>query len=63
MPDVIGYLIGGFLYLVSQKYRHKKHKEWDGMSELYKIYEIGMWVSIPVFILTVVVLAVISNGI
>lgn len=33
------------------------------MSELYKIYEIGMWVSIPVFILTVVVLAVVSNGI
>ncbi|MEW8287164.1 MAG: hypothetical protein AB2697_14340 [Candidatus Thiodiazotropha endolucinida] len=63
MPDVIGYLIGGFLYLVSQKYRDKKKKEWDDMSELYKIYEIGMWVSIPIFILTVVVLAVVSNGI
>jgi hypothetical protein len=63
VPDVIGYVIGGILYLVSQKYRDKKKKEWKGMSELYKIYEIGMWVSMPVFILTLIIIAVVSNGI
>lgn len=63
MPDVIGYLFGGFLYLVSPSYRNKKQKEWEGMSELYKIYEIAMWVSIPIFIFTVVILAVVNNGI
>jgi hypothetical protein len=63
VPDVIGYLLGGFLYLVSRNYRDKKQKEWEGVSELYKIYEIGMWLSMPTFILILIILAVVSNGI
>jgi len=39
--DYFDFLIGGFLYLVSEKFRQKKNKEWSEKSQLYKIYEIG----------------------
>lgn len=42
------YLFGGLIYLVSSTFREKKKTEWTTKSNMHKIYEIGMWVSIPI---------------
>jgi len=57
--EYLEYLFGGLIYLVSSKFREKKMKKWAKESQMYKIYEIGMWVSIPVisFLLIIAVIA------
>lgn len=47
--EYIEYLFGGFLYLISPSFREKKLREWKCKSAMHKIYEVGMWVSIPFF--------------
>ncbi|WP_334223755.1 hypothetical protein [Thiosocius teredinicola] len=42
MSDVVAYLLGGLMYLVSPRYRRKKQKAWASQSVMLKIYEIGM---------------------
>ena len=46
-----GYIIGAFLYVFSSKFRDRKQKEWEKESSMYKIHEIGMWVSMPLILL------------
>ena len=58
--DYLEYLFGGLIYLVSSKFREKKKIKWAKESHMYKIYEIGMWVSIPV-ITSLVIIAVLSQ--
>ena len=58
--EYLEYLFGGLIYLVSSRFREKKNKKWAKESQMYKIYEIGMWVSIPV-ISCLVVIAVIAQ--
>ena len=60
MPDFIFYIFGGVLYSVSPKFRKKKKVEWQSKSELYKTYEIGMWVSMPIFGLLFAVVALVK---
>ncbi len=47
MSDVVAYLLGGLMYLVSPRYRRIKQKAWASQSVMFKIYEIGMWITIP----------------
>ena len=58
--EYLEYLFGGLIYLVSSKFREKKNIKWAKESHMYKIYEIGMWVSIPV-ISFLVIIAVIAQ--
>ena len=58
--EYLEYLFGGLIYLVSSKFREKKNKRWAKEGQMYKIYEIGMWVSIPV-ITYLVIIAVVSQ--
>ena len=46
--EVVEYLIGGFMYLFSSRYREYKNKRWSNQSSMYKIYEVGMWIAIPI---------------
>ena len=47
--EYLEYLFGGFLYLMSSKFREKKKHTWENQSNMYKIYEVGMWVTVPIF--------------
>lgn len=60
MPDFIYYLFGAFLYSMSQKFRERKRREWDKQSDIYRVYEVGMWIIIPVFTLIFVLMAVLN---
>jgi hypothetical protein len=46
--EYLEYLFGGLVYLVSPTFREKKNKKWAKESHMYKIYEIGMWISVPI---------------
>jgi len=46
--EYIEYMFGGLLYFFSEKFRQKKQSKWKNESQMYKIYEIGMWISIPI---------------
>ena len=56
--EYIEYMFGGLIYLISAKFREKKSKKWANESSMYKIYEIGMWISIPVISLFLIVAVV-----
>ena len=56
--EYIEYMFGGLIYLTSAKFREKKSKKWANESSMYKIYEIGMWISIPVISLFLIVAVV-----
>ena len=56
--EYLEYLFGGFIYLVSSKFREKKKTKWAMESQMYKIYEIGMWVSIPIISFLIIVAVV-----
>lgn len=47
MPDFLHYLFGGMAFLLSPRYRHRKRAYWVEKGRMFKIYEIGMWASIP----------------
>lgn len=57
--DYLGYLFYGFLYLTSKTFRAKKRLEWENTSVMFKIYEIGMWVSISLATVALIVIALI----
>ena len=66
MSDIVGveyfeYLYGGLVYWLSPAFREKKQREWANKSNMYKIYEVGMWVSIPLITLLLVVVVVVSK--
>ena len=56
--EYIEYMFGGLIYLISAKFREKKNKIWASESSMYKIYEIGMWIFIPVISLFLIVAVV-----
>ncbi len=56
--EYIEYIFGGLIYLISAKFREKKNKIWASESSMYKIYEIGMWIFIPVISLFLIVAVV-----
>ena len=58
--EYLEYLFGGLIYLVSSKFRAKKNEKWAKESQMYKTYEIGMWVSIPIISFFLIV-AVVSK--
>jgi len=60
--DLIDYfmnLFGGLFYLFSPTFRERKNKEWARKSQMYKIYEMGMWIFMPILsvFLAVIILA------
>lgn len=57
MIDWIGYLFGGIFYLTSAAFRRKKEREWEKQSVMLRIYEIGMWVTIPLASLSLIAIA------
>lgn len=59
--EYIEYLFGGLIYLTSSKFREKKNRKWANESNLYKIYEVGMWTFIPVVSLFLII-AVIAKS-
>ena len=58
MPEYLQLLFGGLVYLLSPTFREKKKTKWASQSGMYKIFEMGMWVSIPVVTLLVIVAAI-----
>jgi len=56
--EFIEYLFGGLLYLVSPRFRAKKNHKWSNQSNMYKIYEIGMWVTIPIICALLIIVTV-----
>ena len=57
-PEYLQFLFGGLVYLLSPTFREKKKRKWSSQSAMYKIFEIGLWVSIPVVTLFVIVAAI-----
>ena len=51
------YILGGLYYLLSPTFRDKKHRQWENQGSMVKIYEIGMWVTIP-FIVVLIIIAI-----
>lgn len=59
--ESIQYIFGGIFYLLSPAYRKKKRQQWETQSSMVKIYEIGMWLTIPFIIaLSVIAIAVLK---
>ena len=61
--EYLVYFIGGILYLVSPGFRERKQNKWSTQSSMFKIYEIGMWVLIPIITLLLIVALTGKNGI
>ncbi len=53
--EFIEYLFGGFIYWLSATFRERKKQEWANKGNMYKIYEVGMWVTIPLATLLLIV--------
>lgn len=60
MPDGLYFLFGGIVYLISERFREMKRREWEAQSELYKIYEVGMWVAVPTIMVAAIVIALVK---
>jgi len=45
--DFPGYLFCGFRDLFSERFRHRKKREWANKCSMFKIYGIGMLATIP----------------
>lgn len=59
--EYLEYLFGGFIYWLSPAFRAKKQKEWAEKNDMHKIYEVGMWITIPFITLLLIVAVVASN--
>lgn len=59
--EFLEYLLGGLLYLISPSFREKKQRQWSNQSQMYKIYEVGMWLTIPFFSGLVIIVVLINE--
>jgi len=58
--EYIEYLFGGLAYCSSSKIRKRKNEEWKTKGEMYKIYEVGMWIAIPIITILLVAAGIAS---
>ncbi|MGD8939569.1 MAG: hypothetical protein PVJ72_09325, partial [Gammaproteobacteria bacterium] len=58
--EVIHFVLGGLFYLLSPAFRQKKRQQWKSRGSMVKVYEVGMWLTIP-FIVVLIVVATIAT--
>jgi len=59
LNNPLGYLFDSIHYLLSPSYRKKKKKEWASKSSMFKIHEVGMWITVlSILLLLIIALAV-----
>jgi hypothetical protein len=60
--ESIQYIVGSFLYLLSPAFREKKRRQWENQGLMVKIYEIGMWLTMPlIIVLSIVAITVLQH--